>query len=120
MKFAKALLFTFCALFSACQSENAATAQRAFAKREDPRVFNKVMTNRHDPRVSSGVFARVPWADTYWPSALGGIAARWRFEEQRPVVSDLVAWKKVRESKLTSEQIEKLSPAEKFGLLKNE
>lgn len=54
-----------------------------------------------------------PWSDSYWPTYKGGIAYRW-LDDQSPFDVSLTP---VQYKKLTREQIQRLSPAEKFDLL---
>ncbi len=58
---------------------------------------------------------KVPWSDDYWARNLGGIAYRWQTHET-PYSYKILSASEAR--RLTPEQIKKLSPAEKFDLLK--
>jgi hypothetical protein len=63
---------------------------------------------------NSGLVSKLPWADIYWPSHLGGIALRWKngfetpFSAKRPTEEQVAA---MSESELAA-----LSPAEKYDI----
>ena len=65
----------------------------------------------------TGKSKSTPWSDTYWPSAKGGIAYRWQkpVDSSKPFNYRLNSWKAV--SKMTTEEINSLSPAEKYDIL---
>lgn len=59
-------------------------------------------------------FDKMPWSDTYWPRYKGGIVYRWK-TDSRP---NLFTFKnKTQIFKMTAEDIDKLSPAEKLDLI---
>lgn len=61
----------------------------------------------------SGSLAQRPWTDTYWPSYQGGIAKRWRTHDNSFTYSPAAQPKD-----LPSHALARLSPAEKFDLLR--
>lgn len=63
---------------------------------------------------TEGEVEKIPWSDSYWPRFLGGVAQRWQ-SGQSAYGYKIIKKKSV--SKLSEEQIESLSPAEKFDLL---
>jgi hypothetical protein len=79
----------------------------------NPKVFERGYEFKLTSLPSSGEIAPTPWSDTYWPSFRGGIADRWQtwddpFQFKTPDFPD----------KLSQAQISRLSPAEKFDLLR--
>lgn len=60
---------------------------------------------------------KTPWSDEYWARNKGGIAYRWQTKET-PYRYDLIKRSEIKD--LTEEQIKKLSPAEKFDLLRGD
>jgi hypothetical protein len=53
------------------------------------------------------------WSDSYWPRNLGGIAYRWQ-SQLRPKSSQFLSLKRLK--KMSSLEISKLSPAEKYDI----
>lgn len=94
-----------------CGSQSASQAQEAWDLRNNPFQFaSGMVTGWHDLPMH-GQIAAMPWADSYWPSSEGGIAARWRhvednFAYQPPSLDALRSMSLAERSRL--------SPAEKY------
>lgn len=63
---------------------------------------------------ASGEALKLPWADTYWPSYLGGISLRWRNGIQ--AVFDLPRLTEAEVRRMNPQQLAALSPAEKYDI----
>ncbi|MFW7381953.1 MAG: hypothetical protein ACOH5I_24310 [Oligoflexus sp.] len=75
------------------------------------RLFGEGFEDRFEALPTSGTVQQMPWADTYWPNYKRGLAWRWQAGDevaQMPSKDDVQAF--------DSEQINRLSPAEKYDL----
>lgn len=63
---------------------------------------------------SSGVSLKLPWADIYWPSHLGGIALRWVNGIETPFAAVRPTEEQVRS--MSQAELAALSPAEKYDI----
>ncbi|NBO38628.1 hypothetical protein EBU99_08600 [bacterium] len=63
---------------------------------------------------SAGQASKIPWADIYWPSYLGGIALRWQNGLQTPFNSLRLSEAQVRS--MSPAELSALSPAEKYDI----
>ncbi len=62
-----------------------------------------------------GSLSKRPWTDDYWPSVRGGISYRWN-DSARWSKEKLYAYSLIPYDKLSSVDLKKLSPAEKFDI----
>jgi hypothetical protein len=121
----KIRFFAFAAFFLTLNSCNKSehNFQEAWNKANAPSQLNLSFSSNFEELPLSGKTEYAPWSDTYWPSNLGGIGARWQswfgansliIPKTSPVPTRT---DRISAKQLSSEQISMLSPAEKYDLL---
>jgi hypothetical protein len=114
MRFSR-YFFTFFLVTGACGKDvsNSSQINEAWNLPNDPRYFERNYEYKLAELPASGQLDQIPWSDTYWPSYQGGIADRWQTGD------DAFSYESVTSpEKMTQSQLAKLSPAEKFDLLR--
>ena len=104
-------------LLSACESKPSVSRDKvkeAWDSYNNPALLDAGSVVAFDELPLSGQSVRIPWADIYWPSHLGGIALRWREGIVPPFSIPRLTESDVR--KMSSQQIAALSPAEKYDI----
>lgn len=91
--------------------------KEAWNKINDPLNLGEGFLRQHANLPTSGKLDFIPWADSYWPTYMGGLNARWgisfankaqNFNYTSPSLIEL--------KQMSSEQIAALSPAEKYSI----
>lgn len=104
-------------LLGSCDSGSKVTrdkVQEAWDDYNNPALLDSGAVVVFSELPNSGLVSKLPWADIYWPSHLGGIALRWKngfetpFSAKRPTEEQVAS---MSESELAA-----LSPAEKYDI----
>jgi hypothetical protein len=106
-----------CSIVVACDSRPRVTrdkVQEAWDTYNNPAQLDAGSVVAFSELPQSGQTTKVPWSDIYWPSYYGGIALRWIDEPVSPFDVPRLTEADVR--KMSSEQLARLSPAEKYDI----
>lgn len=99
------------------RSEEGGEVNEAFQKGEIIKVLGAFKSRIYDPKLMQAKLDRIPFAETYWPSHLGGFAARWQTSSKSEMRNYTPATRAdLVKGKLTKDMLAKLSPAEKYGI----
>jgi hypothetical protein len=89
----------------------------AWNSQNDPLRLDAQYTRRFSELPKEANLEVQPWSDSYWPTYKGGIAYRWQTSET-PFSYENLTPEAI--SKLSVEQLQKLSPAEKFDIYRSD
>ncbi|MFZ9520190.1 MAG: hypothetical protein ACO3A4_06905 [Silvanigrellaceae bacterium] len=104
-------------VLSACESKPSVSRDKvkeAWDNYNNPALLDAGSVVVFDELPRSGRSVKIPWADIYWPSHLGGIALRWQSGIVPPFSVPRLSESEVR--KMTLQQVAALSPAEKYDI----
>jgi hypothetical protein len=88
-------------------------------KRDDPGNMAPQYESNISALPIAGRLKRKPWSGDYWATYQGGITYRW-LQPKRFLSSNRVKYDHPDATKLTPQEIDRLSPAEKFDLYKGD
>lgn len=112
----------FMALFAACsqQPQQGSSLQEAWNADNAPELMDLTVTKLEGlPREGSLSDEKFAWSDDYWGTYAGGISRRWQYELNSRDYKDHIYEFVTRDQVMNGlVDIEKLSPAEKYDLLK--
>lgn len=104
-------------------STQASRVYEAWNERNDPdrlnpnadrNVHGQLYLKRLNELPTKGELEKKPWSDTFWPSQIGGIAARWNSVDPMPFTYRSPTADEVRAMSL--DELAQLSPAEKYDI----
>ena len=95
------------------QAQTSHTAE-AWDSRNNPFNLSSRMQRNFNALPQGGRARNQPWSDTYWPSSHGGIASRWYTNRPDGFSYAPLAYRDI--TRLSSQQLASLSPAEKYDI----
>lgn len=117
LAFASVLLLSGSSLLSSCGSptRESGAVKEAWNPANDPLNLAGDFTRNLAALPNRGDVAQKPWTDSYWPSYQGGLANRWN-DPTHPDAFSMHVYTPAEIAQLTSDEIARLSPAEKYDL----
>ena len=96
-------------------TRDGADTEEAWDTNSDPLTMGASFVKSFEQLPQEGNIGFTPWTDTYWPSRRASIADRWN-DQSNPSPYTYKLYSKEELTKLSQDELKKLSPAEKYDI----